>query len=166
MHIYADTWAHQGFAGVNHKVNIVDAIEDHEGKPDTNLLSRLKNFFGDKFDSLASGVADAFPLGHGAALSHPDMPFLRWAYTNGLGERIERNNLEDFMAAVQHMFSAMIAFRRTAGEANVPTSIPATDLAAIRKNFESFTDSDGDVRHRLWGASIASGTFSFGRDLP
>jgi len=76
MHVYADTWAHQGFAGVIHQCNQADDIESNMADRDGSLLDKLKNFF----------VSKSFPLGHGAVLSHPDQPYLIWKYKNGLGE--------------------------------------------------------------------------------
>ena len=49
MHVYADTWAHQGFAGVNHRVNDIRALDDHDDH-DGTLLGQLSDFFGDTFD--------------------------------------------------------------------------------------------------------------------
>ena len=40
MHVYADTWAHQGFAGVNHKVNNASKIKK-EGRIDKNFKNRI-----------------------------------------------------------------------------------------------------------------------------
>ncbi len=92
MHVFADTFAHQGFSGVVHNINKIKHLECH-------------NHEMDFFDTLKSkALSRKFPMGHGAALTCPDMPFLYWSYTNGLGERIERNNLDLFMkASVQIM---------------------------------------------------------------
>ncbi len=85
MHVYADTWAHQGFAGINNKVNEANNIYIN-GKKDMKITNRLKNFF----------ISSALPLGHGAVLSHPDQPYLKWSYRNGLGERIRRRQSKGF----------------------------------------------------------------------
>ncbi len=65
MHAYLDVWAHQGFAGVNHRVNEAKRLLDENDQPDRNLMDRLKNYF----------ISEALPLGHGAVLSHPDRRF-------------------------------------------------------------------------------------------
>jgi hypothetical protein len=162
MHVYADTWAHQGFAGISHKVNVVRNLSDEDGKVDERFIDRLSRFFGDQFESILSASADFLPLGHGAALSNPDLPFLRWGYINGLGQVVERNNLEDFMHASIEVHAAIVRFRRARGESNLPDSMSVQDLAVIRRNFARFTESDGEARHKRWLASIAAGDFSFG----
>lgn len=165
MHVYADTWAHQGFAGVCHEINLVKDLRDEDDEPDTGLLDRLRVFFQDEFEGLQSGFVDTFPLGHGAALSHPDIPYLKWSYTNGLGEPVKRDNLTDFMTAAQSMFARMVEFRAATGAAKLPDRIGPADLEKIRDNFATFLDRDGEVRHRKWLQSIAEGHFSFGPEV-
>ena len=57
LHVYADTWAHQGFAGVKDDINSVQLQADTETE---NFKSRSLR---------------ASPLGHGMALSYPDHPW-------------------------------------------------------------------------------------------
>ncbi len=54
MHVYADTWAHQGFAGVKNEVNNISVINDLD-EPDPAFLSRLVDFFGDQIDNTVGG---------------------------------------------------------------------------------------------------------------
>ena len=108
-------------------------------------------------------VSDEFPLGHGGALTCPDMPFLKWRYTNGLGESVVRDNTQIFMDAVERIHSAMVCFRKkdsnyTLGDHD---RISGQDLAKIKENFLDFEDEEGEDRHRKWVDSIASGDFSF-----
>jgi hypothetical protein len=35
MHVYADTWAHQGFVGVNHRVNAARNLVGGDGQAET-----------------------------------------------------------------------------------------------------------------------------------
>ena len=39
LHVYTDTWAHQGFAGFRHDINNVKALDDQD-KPDEVDLNR------------------------------------------------------------------------------------------------------------------------------
>lgn len=151
MHVYADTWAHQGFAGVNHRVNEARNLADGEGKPDTKLANRLKGYF----------ISEALPLGHGAVLSNPDRPFLRWQYTNGRGEKIARNNPQDFLTAADCMCQAMQRYLAGNPDADAP-GLPAADRAIIAHMLETITDTDGHRRHQQWLEAIAQGRFSFG----
>ncbi|AFY47553.1 hypothetical protein Nos7524_1681 [Nostoc sp. PCC 7524] len=152
MHVYVDTWAHQGFAGVNHRVNDARNLIDGDGKPDRSLMDRLKNYF----------VNEALPLGHGAVLSHPDKPFLRWGYFNGRGEQITRNNPKDFLEAANQMCRALQRYIAGNPEAQVP-GLPEPDKTLIALLLENITDDNGHVRHQKWQSAIADGKFSFGQ---
>jgi hypothetical protein len=162
MHVYADTWAHQGFAGVVHQINLVKDLEDEHGEPDVTLVGKVKDFFGDLFDDWANETADQFPLGHGAALSNPDKPFLKWTYTNGLGEKVERDNPKDFLSAARHLFDALTMVRIEAGWSKEAPNAHQADFERIDSNLRSFDDPDGEKRHALWLESIRRGEFSFG----
>jgi hypothetical protein len=151
MHVYADTWAHQGFAGVNHRVNEAQDLLDGEGKPDLRVLDRLKSYL----------IGEALPLGHGAVLGNPDKPFKVWCYTNGHGAQIHRNNPADFLAAVEAMGQVMQRFRQGDPEATVP-GLEVTDRTLIGELFQTCTDNSSHARHQQWIAAIAAGKFSFG----
>lgn len=151
MHVYADTWAHQGFAGVNHRVNEARSLVDGDGLPDRALVNRLKGFF----------IGEALPLGHGAVLSNPDKPFLRWGYTNGRGKKISRDNPKDFLEAADCLCRVMRRYRSGDPDATVP-GLPEADKALIATLFQSITDNSGTMRHQQWVAAIAAGKFSFG----
>lgn len=152
MHVYVDTWAHQGFAGVNHRVNEAKQLVDGDGKPDRQLIDRLQNYF----------ISEALPLGHGSVLSHPDKPFLRWGYTNGRGEKITRNNPQDFLVAADYMCQAMQRYLVGNVDAIVP-GLPAADKSLIASMLQSITDIKGGDRHTQWLRAIADGKFSFGK---
>ncbi|WP_413175372.1 DUF6765 family protein [Anabaena azotica] len=151
MHVYVDTWAHQGFAGVNHRVNEAKKLLDENDQPDRNLMDRLKNYF----------VSEALPLGHGAVLSHPDRPFLRWGYINGRGEKISRNNPKDFLDAADNMCKAMQRYLKGDPDAVVP-GLPELDKSLIAFMLENIQDIQGSIRHQKWLDAISQGKFSFG----
>jgi hypothetical protein len=150
LHVFVDTWAHQGFAGVSHEINSAKELVDGEGKPDQSLINRLTGFF----------IGGALPLGHGTVLSNPDRPYLRWGYTNGRGEKIVRDNPKDFLEAADEMCKAMQRFLQGDPQAAVP-GLPEPDKGKIAKLFET-TLGEGEARHRQWLDRIAQGYFSFG----
>jgi hypothetical protein len=151
MHVYADTWAHQGFVGVNHRVNEARQLVDGTGQADQNLLQRLKGYF----------IGEALPLGHGAVLGNPDKPFLRWGYTNGHGVAIVRDNPASFMAAVTAMHAVMQRYR-LGDPTTAVASLLESDRQRIAQEFTQTTANSSHVRHRAWIAAIAAGDFSFG----
>jgi hypothetical protein len=160
MHVYADTWAHQGFAGITHRVNGISALNDQD-QPDAGFWSKLKDFFGDAFDERTGGfVGDALPLGHGAALSYPDLPYLEWRYRAEDGRTVPRDNPADFSEAAQEMCKAMQRFRASDPDADVPGLTPE-DHDKISTLLRSLTDKNGHARHVQWLKMVGEGYFSF-----
>lgn len=155
MHIYADTWAHQGFAGVLHRVN---DVENAEERGNTKVFGgALKRF-------LYNALDDAIPpLGHGRANVFPDMPFLSWRYRNGHEELVERDNTEDFCTAANKMCIAMQRFIEKDARADVP-GIDDNNMAKMRNLFAGIKEKNGDVRHQQWLQIIRDGEFSFGSE--
>jgi len=155
MHVYADTWAHQGFAGVLHEVNEVEDAKDNN--TEGGLLDVLKNLFNDVLD-------DAIPpLGHGRANIFPDLPFLSWSYKNYKGEQVSRNNTELFCNAADELCKAMQCFRAGSPDANVP-GLGDNDKSEIKNLFLAAKEDDGEKRHQAWLGAIADGKFSFGAE--
>ena len=155
MHVYADTWAHQGFAGVLHDVNEVEDAKDENSKG--GLSEGIKNMFADFLD-------DAIPpLGHGRANIFPDMPFLSWRYKNYKDDWVVRNNTDLFCEAADELCKAMQRFIAGDADAVVP-GLGDADKAAIRDLFQTLNEDDGEKRHQGWLQAIAAGTFSFGKE--
>jgi len=154
MHVYADTFAHQGFAGINHNINEVSDLECNDKKLHDSFLGKIANFF----------ISEAFPLGHGAALSHPDRPSLSWEYTNGLGDKIKRNNANIFMTAVDKMCRAMECFRNLDSDMDLGSAdgLPDDDAQKILSLLRSIKGDSGEERHEHWLNEIRQGSFSFG----
>jgi hypothetical protein len=151
MHTYADTWAHQGFVGVRHEINHATTLTGADGKHDMGMMERIKNYFVDV----------VLPLGHGTVLGNPDRPYLVWGYTNGLGERVVRDNPKDFLSACDHMVAAMQRF--LAGDANAPVpGIGPRDRDVLDKLIRGITSEEEAERHAIWIKEIAAGVFSFG----
>lgn len=154
MHVYADTWAHQGFAGVNNKINEVNSLSSEDKELDENFFNKILNFF----------VSKAFPLGHGAALSYPDKPWLVWEYTNGLGDNVKRNNPDIFMEAANKMCQAMQCFHHSELNMNLESmpGLPKIDADKIFDLINSIKEDSGEDRHKKWIDEIKKGSFSFG----
>lgn len=161
LHVYADTWAHQGFSGINDRHNLVKEVRDAQANPDPGLLACVKGYFQELFDETTSEfVGDLLPLGHGAALSYPDRPYLKWHYTTGEGQRVERDNPRDFLQAAEQMCRAARRFRL--GDADVEVDgLPEPARGRIDALLRATTSEDGEERHRVWLQAIAAGQFGF-----
>lgn len=140
-HVFADTWAHQGFIGVRNERN--------------DLTEAVNVATGEELD-----INELPPLGHGQAGHYPDQPFLHWRFTNELGEVIDRNNPEDFTTAADQL--CRVFQRYIAGDADlVVTGLSPERKAQIKDMFLKITDEDGGKRHIKWLAAINGGKFGF-----
>jgi len=148
MHVYADTWAHQGFAGINDPMNDVTDIN-------TNNLD----------DLLTNATNKALPpLGHGRALHFPDYPFLeKWSYTNGSGQQVTRKNHSEFLDAAINIFRALQLFLKPNEQ---PRDLLPQDLSQISLMLSATTSPNENERHQAWLNDIRNGAFSFGPEEP
>ena len=151
MHVYADTWAHQGFAGVLHAIN---EVEDAEEIDNSKVFSKGLAYV------LRSVLDDTIPpLGHGRAQTFPDMPFLKWKYIDGSGAEITRDNTSEFLEAADHMCIAMRRYIAGDPTASVNGLNDAT-RQQIENMFITTAFEDADARHEKWLAAIRSGEFT------
>lgn len=157
MHVYADTWAHQGFAGVLHEINEVEDADEtgNSGVFTGGMDGWLKEKLRDKLDDLIP------PLGHGRANVFPDMPFLQWQYRNGKDELIRRDNTSDFIEAADNMCKVMQRYILGDPDAGV-AGLDAGTKSKLHELFVSVTKEKGDERHAEWLQAIRGGAFSFG----
>jgi len=153
MHVYADTWAHQGFAGVLHNINEVEDAREtgKSGGFSLGLGTIIADFLDDAIP----------PLGHGRATVFPDMPFLSWEYKNGNKQLIQRNNTDQFCQAADQMFRAMKRYI-TGDPYNDVSGIDEQAMNKIQDLFTKFTDKEGEKRHEAWLETIEHDPFSFG----
>ena len=160
LHVLADTWSHQGFAGVCHKINAISLL-DEQDRPDASFGERLKGFFGKLWDQVASKfVGDVLPLGHGAALSDPDKPYLMWRYRDNAGQNVPRHNTDLFVQAAHEMCMLLQRFQAGNLNANVP-GLTVAQRDKLGRWMADLTDAEGTQRHKQWLGLIGQGEFDF-----
>jgi len=131
LHTFADTWAHQGFSGREHKENDVESIYHREGKRWKHLL--WENFY-----------LDVLPqVGHTEAGYFPDQSFLTWKYIRKLtNEMVNRNNTNEFLTAAKTIYHQL----RQVDKSKSDTPIPWGDIeTGIR---DLLTDREQDIGKR------------------
>lgn len=153
-HVFVDSFAHQGFAGVNHAVNQVQSVW-RDGKIDENYQRKVANFFNGWLQQRVP------PLGHGAALSYPDRPYLRWSYVNGRGEEIQRDNPRDFTEAADELCKVFRRYRLRDAAADVE-GLPVRVRERMTALFETVTDASEHRRHQRWLGAIRDDVFGVG----
>lgn len=189
MHVYADTFTHQGFIGAICEANRVTDRRSSDPRYDvrieretireiaSTLWRRTKAWWALLVMSVLQAARERkwpttfwrdfrakTPLGHAAADTFPDQPYLDWSYTDWQGRRVERSNPRHFAEAVDLMTRVMRAWR--AGDAALATASHAgldpADAQLVDRLFCEFDDADGRQRHRRWLQVIERGEFSFG----
>jgi len=81
LHVYVDTFSHQGFSGMLSKVNNIKNCEA-KTKVHYSTLEKIQNLLKlitqKNYDKYFDLVMPAY--GHGQALNFPDIPYLVWSY--------------------------------------------------------------------------------------
>ncbi len=166
MHVYADTWAHQGFVGMDSERNVVESICDFTGETDLQMNDYVNKYFrGAWWEILWSRMTSWFveevsPVGHGAVLSFPDRPYLKWKYRDWKNELVVRDNPKDFLEAAQHLYLMMHRYRIGDMQAVAPAQ-PDKTWQLISDMFCTITDEQGERRHSHWLDAIEQGRFGF-----
>jgi hypothetical protein len=143
-HVFVDTFAHQGFAGIHHPINTATQIKAADG-------SALKVVPVPPFEQAIP------PIGHGQVGTFPDQPYLIWSYVNHAGETVQRNNPKDYLHASGRLCEE---FQRYLGAP--VTGLTPKQVDALATLFASVRDEDGEARHEVWLKRLASGHFEFG----
>lgn len=144
-HVYEDTFAHCDFAGV---LNMINDVSD---------ISHATEAFHKLVENIVSKVLEAIPLGHGAVITFPDLPFLQWSYRNSEGIPRQRNNPERFLLASEQLFHHLLFYR-----GDTDRQMLQNDRDALMNAINSFTEEKGEDRHPRWLKLIREGGFSFG----
>jgi Family of unknown function (DUF6765) len=91
LHIYVDTYTHEGFMGLHCKHNDISDLDDK-----------------DAWDM--GWISGNLPpsIGHGEALSYPDDMWRRWRYTDNKDDTIDRDNQEIFLTITKQIHQLML----------------------------------------------------------
>lgn len=140
MHVYADTWAHQNFAGVENIVNDASDLDVSRPRDYRDLLDEIATILPTK-------------LGHAQVSCCPDYPYIVWEYRNWKGKIISPiNNADRFIEAADSM---LLFMRRWLG--NTSGGLNVTQETYLRLQLNSFQEKDADERHKQWLEEIRLG---------
>ncbi|HJW57604.1 MAG TPA: DUF6765 family protein [Burkholderiaceae bacterium] len=193
MHVYADTFAHQGFVGALSIANQANSLTCGDSELDRRIHESSKQELGVALignikqgiqvflklirlvwhekkwpTEFISNFLHKSPVGHAAADVYPDQPYLKWRYVDYRGVTVERDNPAIFIQAMEMMVRAMRAWRAgdTSMDLDKHQGIASEDRAASERLFSNATNIDGEERRQIWLQAIGSGQFSFGSELP
>ncbi|PUU87215.1 DUF6765 family protein [Halanaerobium sp.] len=151
LHLYADTYSHQGFKGFYDKSNFVKL---------TQGVEKLK--IKDKCLKFAIiNLPDLFPIGHLLVIKNPDIPYAEWEYYKS-GVFYQVNNLEDrFMPAVENIFAFIRDFLAENTQYGTPAGGDAlkSRISKIRNTLAEQAFLEG--RYHNWLDKIHNNFFDF-----
>ncbi len=141
LHVYADTWAHQGFAGIVNDINIAHLDVESELAEVGSRLEPLR-------------------LGHGMALTYPDQPWRSWQYTDHAGNTIPYNNTEKFLEAADAILRFLRRYRNNdVDDRESVLGLTPAQTELLQEKFTGWTSTHETERHQAWLKSILKGEF-------
>ncbi|MCT4535454.1 DUF6765 family protein [Halodesulfovibrio sp.] len=167
-HVIADTFSHHNFSGASSQHNQItqETITIHEPVTEVETLDSERTHFLDKFEYIQPDIQAAqttAALGHGAAASFPDIPYLTWSYQPAAqGEKIRRHNPDDFMEAAEALYSLFIQFAERRQDLSDPHPVP---FETIQDSIAIIFASPGNKHQRsgYWQLAMEQGAFLQGR---
>ena len=140
LHVFADTWAHQEFAGINTTINKVQ-----------NLIFATQGSFIEKVLSDVIGSSSVIsklmnhlmPLGHVAAVHCPDMPYLWWK--SGGHFKDGRKNWDEFMEASEEIFRILQSV-----SCEPVTGLSGKQKELLMDSFKGIQSEDIQARYSKW----------------
>jgi Family of unknown function (DUF6765) len=159
-HVYADTFAHYGFSGISSRRNKIEgksfefkgltpkmetyidmkAKKFRENYPlEEGLLANVKSWFGETF----SGA-----LGHGAAATYPDRPYLVWNFDYEYPDKPSplRNNPQTFLKGAHALHDFFCKVAKTNPEFAAGKQVK---FSAIESNVKAIIEKQGKKKDRI-----------------
>jgi hypothetical protein len=147
LHVYADTWAHQEFAGITSIANIVkDLVVELFSEDSWQSLEQMQ----DMVKNIALDLAA--PLGHAAAIHWPDRPYAKWKSMAKFPDG--RDNCEEFMEASEAIYKILAHVHE-----DVPPELDTAQKNVLKKAFLEIQDDDPEKRNAIWLQWISDNIF-------
>ena len=141
-HVYADTFSHYGFSGISSRRNKIvnDSFEfkDLDADMERYILDKAEKFKENypKEDGFLTNVkswlAEKFSgaLGHGAAVTFPDRPYLKWSFKYETPERASglRDNPRTYLEGCQGLYQLFRDFAKARPDCADNTCVQFPDI--------------------------------------
>jgi len=141
LHTVVDTFSHFGFSGRHHDENDVEGVQLEKSAVGCNSQT---------FKSYISRVADIlFPrIGHVEALDFPDLPYMKWQYTDHGGNKNPRNNVGYSIMGAKLLYRFLkMAWSGSGSTVNLEKDHPK-DFKEMKRLFEQ--NGDLEARCKKW----------------
>lgn len=163
LHVYADTYSHQDFKGFYDNYNNIQLESVGDETLWRKVVRKCKEKLLWPFEKILSSILPR--VGHGRAITFPDLPYAVWAYKRGK-EMITVENLHArFYAALESIFRYLLDYLaenpqyldKSAGNRS------AKDFYAHKAKILELLAFDGDKDERLakWMQAIHNNAFNF-----
>lgn len=153
-HVYADTFSHYGFSGIPSDKNAI--VPDSLSIDDSHSL-KIVSYITQKAEVFKAKFGGAPRLGHGAVLTYPDRPYLKWSfkYADERGA-CTRDNPAAFLEACEALYGRFKQFAAVFYGGSRP---PVAQWDDIKKAVKTIieTEGDADARANCWVAAMATG---------
>ena len=169
-HVYCDTFAHYGFSGISSKANYID---NDSISLDSELPEQTKSYIMGKLsgfrDKVLGDIAEdlCMGLGHGAAHTFPDRPYLKWSFNYEDGRASgERDNPATFLDACEKLHRYFIRYAQINPQVKATEPMPFSDIKdTVTSILNSPKTRDGRIK--LWqGAAAAGILYTPGSEIP
>ncbi len=166
-HVYADTFSHHGFSGFSSEVNKIDNdtlkvvsqlsvnLMDYIQKKKEHFIDRLQS---EAAENLSQG------LGHGAVLTYPDRPYLKWRFTYENGRVAFRDNPKDFFDGCKALHAMFIEFSARNEGFKGDQGLPFDQIADVVRRVLA-VEGNKEERSQAWRDAATSGKlFASGKE--
>ncbi len=153
LHVYADTFSHQNFAGVIHPMNDIEElkVKGRGGEFIESLLDKLKEKASEYL---------APKLGHAQAATIPDEPYLEWEYKDYKGRHLQISNQERTLDAAQNCYRVLGGFLKRFPQFSSSFPLP---WQRILEEIARLFGQQGEIEEREKGfkEAISNGKIGF-----
>ena len=157
-HVFADTFSHHGFVGLNREWNkIINKTLRATNLEKESSVYRYVMAKLDEFRARGIGtLAEILPVGHGSVATFPDRPYLKWEYKPEDGRPlIQRDNPKDYLDGCRELHKLFRRFLARHPEHQSPAG--AVGWQKIRGTVAQLLAVQGskEVRIEAWKKAIA-----------
>lgn len=155
-HVYADTFSHCGFSGISSNQNrILNNSIELNSSHSPGILEYLEK----RKQAFSSSFTEAASMGHGAVLTHPDRPYLKWSFIYENGKKVEKNNPAIYLEACEALYNRFQQFAKLYYGKEMPTIMKWGQLEPYVKNILAF-EAPADARAQRWLDEMGKGSLN------